>query len=1033
MATVSPTLPPPRLAHTLHHHQKSSVLSVAADRKHIFGGCQTADIHVWDRQTFIIKTTLQGHTGSVLALEIARDREWLFSSSSDSTVRIWDTRTLTLLYILTPHLDTSAGDIFSLTYSPILQTLYFGCQNTSLQWYDFSKTKPRRSSRRPGIKAVATSAVLEGAKIHPTLANASRRSGHKSIASLAAEIGGAASGHSDLDASHSDQHHGDQENEHDSSDSEPASPNSDINLQQKKWHPFFNNTTRFGRPGMSGPAASTSSVPQTPRSQSVNPNSSTLSLPGTGTSTPLHQHPRLLQVSPQNMIHSAHYGYIYCMAILPSPLEGAFERRSGSEKSFGSPSNRPMSLDNSSWEWENDILLMTGSGDETVKVWSLSPTTNSSNSERAVAPGTPTLLKTFDVDQGGVLSLIARDGTVYAGCQGGCVSVWDLETGSLIRVILCQENSDVLCLSMIDTDLYTCCANGWIQRWSAQFACTASWKAHEGIILSSIIASASSAATTSSGRTITSDYEEGENDREDTNSGEEDKHDKGWYLVTGANDNDIKIWSIDLPTTRYQYQPHDPHPHSYSHHPNPTYSSPSASELHDPLIQALSTFVTFPSVSNSAAHREDCRQAAIWLRRYLGGLGASARMIPTKQGFNPLVLATFKGVTPLPPGVTRRPRILFYGHYDVISAPKRLWSTDPFVLTGTNGYLYGRGISDNKGPIVAVANAVADLLRRRLLGVDVVFMVEGEEEAGSAGFEEAVRVWREEEKIRAEKEGGGREDKVDCVLISNSYWIGEDTPCITYGLRGVVHATIEISSGGVDLHSGVEGGGMREPMGDIVRILSALSEGSKVLIPGFYDKVRPQTDSEKALYTLLSNVTHKPAETLSSKWREPTLSLHSVESSGPGNATVIPASVKAKVSLRIVPDQDLEEVGKALVNHVEESFAKLGSTNKLSVRIDRTADWWLGDLESKYFKALEGAVEKEWGTTPLRIREGGSIPSIPFLEKEFSCPGLHLPMGQSSDQAHLANERISLTHLRKGKTVVERFLLAVSAFSDTTN
>ncbi|KIJ33649.1 hypothetical protein M422DRAFT_264420 [Sphaerobolus stellatus SS14] len=283
-------------------------------------------------------------------------------------------------------------------------------------------------------------AALEGAKIHPTLANASMCSGHTSIASLAAEAGRAASGLSALDASHSDQHHGDQENEHDSSDSEPASPKYDINLQQRNWHPFFNNTTRFGRPGMSGPAASTLSVPQTPRSQSVNPNSSTLSLPGTSTSTLLHQHLRLLQVSPQSMIHSAHSGYIY---VLHGNLAQPFRWR-------------------------------------------------------------------------------------FRKAKRGREKLW---------------NSDVLCLSMIDTDLYTCCANGWIQRWSAQFACTASWKTHEGIILSSIIASASSIANTSSGRMITSGYEEGESDREDTNGDEEDKHDKGWYLVTGANDNDIKVYS----------------------------------------------------------------------------------------------------------------------------------------------------------------------------------------------------------------------------------------------------------------------------------------------------------------------------------------------------------------------------------------------------------------------------------------------------------------------------------------------------------
>jgi len=129
------------------------------------------------------------------------------------------------------------------------------------------------------------------------------------------------------------------------------------------------------------------------------------------------------------------------------------------------------------------------------------------------------------------------------------------------------------------------------------------------------------------------------------------------------------------------------------------------------------------------------------------------------------------------------------------------------------------------------------------------------------------------------------------------------------------------------------------------------------------------------------------------------------------------------VSLRIVPDQDLDETTQHLVQHLKTSFDALCSPNQLKIMVDHTADWWLGKLDDRFFLALESAVEEEWGIRPLRIREGGSIPSIPFLEKEFGCHALHLPMGQSSDQAHLRNERISLKNLRKGQDVVARFLL----------
>jgi len=216
-------------------------------------------------------------------------------------------------------------------------------------------------------------------------------------------------------------------------------------------------------------------------------------------------------------------------------------------------------------------------------------------------------------------------------------------------------------------------------------------------------------------------------------------------------------------------------------------------------------------------------------------------------------------------------------------------------------------------------------------------------------------------------------------------------------------------------------------MFDMVKLLATLSAGDKILIPGFYDAVLPQDEEEKTLYELLSTVTGRPASSLSSRWREPSLSIHSLEVSGPGNATVIPARVKAKISLRVVPDQDLETIVDSLREYITASFNKIGSSNALHVNIDTASDWWLGDINGSWFKALEGAIREEWGVDPLRIREGGSIPSVPFLEKELGCGALHLPLGQSSDRAHLPNERISLENLRRGKSVIERFLTAVSS------
>ncbi|KAG6900398.1 hypothetical protein C0993_011386, partial [Termitomyces sp. T159_Od127] len=192
------------------------------------------------------------------------------------------------------------------------------------------------------------------------------------------------------------------------------------------------------------------------------------------------------------------------------------------------------------------------------------------------------------------------------------------------------------------------------------------------------------------------------------------------------------------------------------------------------------------------------------------------------------------------------------------------------------------------------------------------------------------------------------------------------------------------------------------------------------------DHVRPQTEEEKELYKLLSDVTQRPATSLSSRWSEPSLTLHTIEVSGPKNATIIPGLVKSQVSVRIVPDQDLDTITEALIAYLESSFKTLQSPNNLKVKVEHKADWWLGNLDDHWFKSLESAVQDVWGVAPLRIREGGSIPSVPYLEKEFGCRALHLPMGQSSDQAHLPNERISLKNLHKGKIVVEKFLLNIA-------
>ncbi|KAJ3742937.1 hypothetical protein DFH05DRAFT_1526431 [Lentinula detonsa] len=815
----------PYQIHSLHK-LNSSILCLAANFQYIFSGNQDNDILVWDKKTFELKATLQGHSRSVLALVYAEDKQWLLSSSGDSTVRVWSTITLKPVYIIDTYTETCAGDLYSIAWCPTLQTIYIGCQNTSLQWYRFT---PAASASESGT----------------------------------------------------------------------TTPNGTV---VRKAHKFFDSYPQFER----RPADLNANNPQTPNPY-LSPEVPRLEVPST------------------NVIESEHFGYIYCMTVLD-------------EREFG-------------------VTLATGSGDETVKVW------------RCTTLG-PSLIHTFECNYGAVLALVAHGETVYGGCQDGHIKIMDLETKTLVRSIIVQEGIDILNLSLIDSDLYASSANGQVKRFSGSFDCTASWRAHDGIVLSSLI----------TGRT----------------------EDNSYMLVTGGNDDNIKVWNVVPPLPRFR-----------SSSQEDAIPSDCSKLGGDRISYALSKFVSIPSVSCYLTHREDCRQAAIWLKKCLTQLGAKTQLLPTSESgsTNPLVLGTFTGNQ----GPSNRPRLLFYGHYDVIPAPPEGWNSDPFTLDGRNGYLYGRGVTDNKGPIIAVAFAAAELLYQRSLAVDVVFLVEGQEECGSVNFSSAVDKYKDQI------------GHVDAILVSNSTWISEDTPCITYGLRGVIHCSIEICNKLPDSHSGVDGGGVAEPMKDMINLLSMLMDKQqRIQIPGFYDHVRPQTEAEKELYSQLATITQKPASYMASRWREPALTIHNVEVSGPNNSTVIPGTVNSQISLRIVPDQKLEVIAGSLCQFLRSSFSDLQSPNEIRVNINNPADWWIGELDDPWFKALESAIHEEWGLVPLRIREGGSVPSVPYLEKAFACHAFHLPMGQSSDQAHLPNERISLNNLQRGKAVVAKFLTKVA-------
>lgn len=254
---------------------------------------------------------------------------------------------------------------------------------------------------------------------------------------------------------------------------------------------------------------------------------------------------------------------------------------------------------------------------------------------------------------------------------------------------------------------------------------------------------------------------------------------------------------------------------------------------------------------------------------------------------------------------------------------------------------------------------------------------------------------------------------------------------MTHGLRGVSYFSLEVRGPGKDLHSGVFGGTVHEPMTDLVYLMSRLvAPDGKILVPGIMDQVAPLTEEEKARYKGLefnlkdfqdsvgakNNIKETEAETLMRRWRYPSLSLHGIEGAfyAPGAKTVIPAKVIGKFSIRTVPNMKPDDVTKLVVKYVESEFAKLGSKNTISVKCGHAGRWWLSDPNHWNFRAGARAIEQVFKVKPDLTREGGSIPVTLTFQEELQKNVLLLPMGAADDGAHSINEKIDRRNYVEG-------------------
>jgi len=433
-------------------------------------------------------------------------------------------------------------------------------------------------------------------------------------------------------------------------------------------------------------------------------------------------------------------------------------------------------------------------------------------------------------------------------------------------------------------------------------------------------------------------------------------------------------------------------------------------EYLDQLIQ----FLRIPSISTLSQHADDIRRAATWLTADLSRIGLEHVQLFETAG-NPVVYADW-----LHAGEAA-PTILVYGHYDVQPVdPIALWKTDPFTPTIRNGRLYARGASDNKAQMFTHIKAIESMLTANgRLPVNVKLCFDGEEEVGSPNLEPFVVA---NKSLLA----------ADLLLISDGAMIRTDQPSIDYALRGVIAAEIKVSGPERDLHSGSYGGSIHNPAQAIAEIVAALHHADgKVAIPGFYDNVTTLSPDEKAL---LAKVPYTQsdwhAETGAPQpWGEseftfyermtarPTCEVNGIWGGfqGEGFKTIIPAEAGAKISMRLVENQDAVKITQQFITFIE-SLAP--STVRLSIDIQAGANAAVTPHDSPYLQAATRAYEAGWNATPVLSRGGGSLPIVAILQYELDVPFALMPFGLD-DNRHSPNEHYRLDHFEKGlKTAV---------------
>ena len=444
----------------------------------------------------------------------------------------------------------------------------------------------------------------------------------------------------------------------------------------------------------------------------------------------------------------------------------------------------------------------------------------------------------------------------------------------------------------------------------------------------------------------------------------------------------------------------------------------------DEHLEQLNEFLRIPSISSLSEHTNDMQTAAEWLKHSFEKVGLENLSIDETEG-HPVVYGDWLHAE-------GKPTILVYGHYDVQPVdPLHLWESGPFEPEVRENKLYARGASDDKGQVFMHIKTVEALMQESgSLPVNVKFIIEGEEEIGSPHLEKYIQL--NKDKLSA-----------DLIVISDTGMQGPGQPAVCYGLRGLTGVQIDVHAAKSDLHSGLYGGGVQNPIHALAEILASFrdKEGT-IAIEGFYDNVRPLSEEERAAYQALGFNEQELADEigvselfgekgfsyLEQTWTRPTLEVNGVFGgfSGEGIKTVLPAEASAKITCRLVPDQDPDEIVEKLKAHISKHQIP-GVTVEVS-EFDKGKPF-ITPFEHPAIQAAGRSYEKVYHVPTAYTRGGGSIPIVAAFDEILEIPVVLMGFGLASENFHAPNEHFHLENFDNGLRVIGDYYYEIANFT----